>query len=101
MATESVNPMAGLVSLIESRYPLKVLRSEYVLVDSQWGIHRVLYKVHMEDAMRVAFESHYPEVGEAQGVQWEKSSMDDTYIFHADVGNNILLLWDEVLAIMS
>jgi len=88
------NVLAGLIELIEKRYKLTVIDSQYVKVDDKYDIYNLMLEVKLSEAMAAKFQETYGAKNDAMRVSW--SCYQDKIRFHAEVGNNILLLLDTV-----
>jgi hypothetical protein len=88
------NVLAGLIELIEKRYQLMVVDSQYVKVDDKYDIYNLMLEVKLPEAMAVKFHEKYDMQDSAMHVSW--SWYQDKIRFHAEIGNNILLLLDSV-----
>ena len=86
----------GYIDLIEQRYDLKVIDSHYILVDKKYQKYNVMLDVKFNDKMRVAFEQKYGKCSSMNHVAWEINEGKQSIRFFAEVGNNILLLWDSI-----
>ncbi len=88
------NVLAGLIELIEQRYKLKVVDSQYVLIDEKYDIYNLMLEVRLCDEMAARFHEKFAGKNSAMHVSW--SCYQDKIRFHAEVGNNILLVLDTV-----
>ena len=86
--------LKGFVELIEKRYDLKVVDSQYVLVDEKFDIYNLMLEVKLNSEMATRFYEKYSGKTRAIHVAW--SYFKDKIRFHAEKGNNILLLLDTV-----
>lgn len=86
--------LKGFVELIEKRYDLKVVDSQYVLVDEKFDIYNLMLEVKLNSEMATRFYEKYSGKTSAMHVAW--SYFQDKIRFHAEKGNNILLLLDTV-----
>lgn len=86
----------GYIDLIEQRYDLKVIDSHYILVNKKYQKYNVMLDVKFNDKMRVAFEQKYGKYSSMNHVAWEINEGKQSIRFFAEVGNNILLLWDSI-----
>ena len=86
--------LKGFVELIEKRYDLKVVDSQYVLVDEKFDIYNLMLEVKLNSEMATRFYEKYQGKNSAMHVVW--SCFQDKIRFHAEKGNNILLLLDTV-----
>ena len=86
--------LKGFVELIEKRYDLKVVDSQYVLVDEKFDIYNLMLEVKLNSEMATRFYEKYQGKTSAMHVVW--SYFQDKIRFHAEKGNNILLLLDTV-----
>lgn len=84
----------GLIELVQRKYDLKVIDSHYILVDSQFQQYHMMLDVQFNEAMNNAFQKLYKNQEEANGVSWEICPKTNSIRFFAEIGNNILLLWD-------
>lgn len=89
------NVLQGLIGLIEKKYDLQVVGSHYVKVDDKYGIYNVMLEVKMSETMKRKFQEQYGGKNSAMHVAW--SECGDAVRFHAEVGNNILLLLDSLV----
>ncbi|WP_028257552.1 hypothetical protein [Veillonella montpellierensis] len=96
MASDYPAPKAY-IELIEKRYNLKVIDSHYILVDTQYDRYNMMLDVQFNDKMAQAFKTKYGQVNSAHHVAWEPCPHTNSIRFHAEIGNNILLLWDTLL----
>ena len=90
-----INPLQGLISLIETRYSLEVVNSHYILVDDKFDLYNVMLEVRFQPEIHQKFSELYAGKTSFNHVAW--SSYQDTVQFHAEVGNNILLILDSLL----
>jgi len=88
------NVLTGLIELIEKRYKLTVVDSQYVIVDDKYDIYNLMLEVKLSEEMAAKFQETYGAKNGAMHVSW--SCYQDRIRFHAEVGNNILLLLDTV-----
>ncbi len=88
------NVLTGLIELIEKRYKLTVVGSQYVKVDDKYDIYNLMLEVKLSEEMTAKFQEKYGAKNAAMHVSW--SWYQDKIRFHAEVGNNILLLLDTV-----
>ena len=88
------NVLTGLIELIEKRYKLTVVGSQYVKVDDKYDIYNLMLEVKLSEEMKAKFQETYGAKNAAMHVSW--SWYQDKIRFHAEVGNNILLLLDTV-----
>lgn len=84
----------GFVQLVENKYNVKILDSHYVLVDARFKKYNMMLDTQFNDAMARAFKEKYGDVTSAMHVAWEYKQ--DSIKFYAEIGNNILLLWDSL-----
>lgn len=89
--------LASYIELIEKRYNLKVIDSHYILVDDKYQIYNTMLDVQFNEEMATAFKEKYGHQNSAMHVAWEPIKETNSIRFHAEIGNNILLLWDSVL----
>lgn len=85
------------IELIEKRYKLKVIDSHYILVDEKYQRYNMMLNVQFNNEMRKAFEAKYGNDTSKNHVAWEVRESTDSICFYAQVGNNILLLWDSLI----
>lgn len=86
--------LKGFVALIEKRYGLEVVDSHYVLVDEKFDTYNFMLEVKLNSEMATRFYEKYQGKTSAMHVVW--SYFQDKIRFHAEKGNNILLLLDTV-----
>lgn len=86
--------LRGFVELIEKRYQLKVVASDYVKIDDKYARYNMMLEMQMEPKLLKAFQAKYQGKDSANHVAW--SYFEDKIRFNAEIGNNILLLLDEV-----
>lgn len=84
----------GFISLIENKYQLKVIDSHYIMVDKIFRKYNMMLYVKFNPQMEKAFKEKYENESSAMHVAWEER--EDGIKFYAEIGNNILLLWDSV-----
>jgi len=89
------NVLAGLIELIEKRYQLQIIDSQYVKVDDQFDIYNIMLEMKLSEAMQARFQEKYGAQDSAMHVSW--SWYQGKIRFHAERGNNILLLLDTVV----
>lgn len=82
----------GLLELIENKYNVKVLDSHYVIVDERFKRYNMMLFVKFSSEMEKSFNEKYGSVNSAMHVAWD--AKDEGIKFYAEIGNNILLLWD-------
>ena len=97
MQTEYPAPQ-GFIDLVERRYPVKIIDSHYILVDEKFQKYSMMLDVQMNDAMAQRFRELYGKQDADMYVEWEVRPKTDSVRFFAEKGNNILLLWDRLLA---
>ena len=90
------NALQGFIELIEKKYDLQVVDSQYVKVDDKYDIYNFMLEVKMSDKMWAKFQEQYAGQSSAMHVVW--SIYRDKVRFNAEVGNNILLLLDTIKA---
>ena len=88
------NALQGFIELVEKKYDLKVVDSQYVKVDEKYDIYNFMLEVKMSDKMWAKFQEKYAGENSAMHVAW--SVYRDKVRFNAEVGNNILLLLDTI-----
>ena len=88
------NVLKGFVELVEKRYCLKIVDSQYILVDNKYEIYNMMLEVTMNPEMATRFYEKYHGKNSEMHVSW--SYYQDKIRFHAEKGNNILLLLDTV-----
>ena len=89
------NVLAGLIELVEKRYKLTVIDSQYVKVDDKFDIYNIMLEMKLSEAMKAKFQEKYGAMDSAMHVSW--SWYQGKIRFHAERGNNILLLLDTVV----
>jgi hypothetical protein len=89
----AINPLHGLIELIEKSYGLKVLGSHYILVDERFKKYNMMLKVNLPLPLKNKFLSLYEGKSSAMHVAWNEEK-DGAISFYAEIGNNILLLLD-------
>lgn len=89
------NVLAGLIELIEKRYQLQIIDSQYIKVDDQFDIYNIMLEMKLSEAMQARFQEKYGARDSAMHVSW--SWYQGKIRFHAERGNNILLLLDTVV----
>lgn len=87
------NVLKGFIELVEKRYGLKVVDSHYIQVDKKYDLYNFMLEVRLKPDMATRFREQYPGTS-AMHVAW--SFFQDRVRFHAEKGNNILLLLDSV-----
>ena len=87
-----------LIELVERKYDLKVIDSHYFLVDTKFQIYSIMLNVQFNDKMSESFVKMYANQHEGMGVAWDICKDTNSVRFMSDIGNNILLLWDTLLA---
>ena len=85
----------GLVSLIENKYNIKVLDSHYVMIDEKFKRYNMMLEVKFNEEMKKVFDEKYSSVNAIMHVAWEVKK--ESIRFYAEIGNNILLLFDTLL----
>lgn len=95
MASDYPAPQ-GLIELVERKYDLKVIDSHYILVDAQFQQYSIMLDVQFNEKMNTAFQKLYKNQDEANGVSWDICPKTNSIRFLAEIGNNILLLWDNI-----
>jgi hypothetical protein len=88
------NVLKGFIELAEKQYNLKVVDSQYVKVDEKYDIYNFMLEVILNPEMAARFYEKYHGRTSAMHVSW--SYYQDKIRFHAEKGNNILLLLDTV-----
>ena len=86
----------GYVDLIEKKYNLKVLDNHYILVDKHFQRYNMMIDVQFNDKMLKVFKEKYAQEKSKNHVAWEERKQTKSIRFYAEVGNNILLLWDSL-----
>ncbi len=86
--------LKGFVELIERRYGVSVVDYHYVLVDERFQKYNMMLDVQFPEAMKKQFAQLYAGKDHAMHVAWEACPITDSVRFYAEIGNNILLLWD-------
>ena len=86
--------LKGLIELIEKHYPLKVINSDYVLVDAKYELYNMMLEVQLSHLLWQKFQAKYGQQDTAMHVVW--SIYQGRIRFNAAVGNNILLLLDSL-----
>ena len=89
------NVLAGLIALIEKRYQLQVVDSQYVKVDDKFDVYNIMLEMKLSEPMKAKFQERYGAQDSAMHVSW--SWYQGKIRFHAERGNNILLLLDTVI----
>ena len=89
------NVLTGLIELVEKRYQLKVVDSQYVKVDDQFDVYNIMLEMKLSEAMATRFQEKYGAQDSAMHVSW--SWYQGKIRFHAARGNNIILLLDTVV----
>lgn len=85
------------IELIEKRYNLKVIDSHYILVDEKYQQYNMMLNVQFNHEMQKNFEQKYGNDTTKNHVAWEVRKETNSVCFYAQVGNNILLLWDSLI----
>lgn len=80
------------IILIENKYDLKVLDNHYILVDKKFQKYNMMIDVQFNDKMLNIFKEKYGQMNSKNHVAWEQR--ENSIRFYAEIGNNILLLWD-------
>ena len=87
----------GYIDLVERRYNLKVIDSHYVLVDTQFQKYNMMLDVKFNEDMLVKFKEKYSHINAQNHVAWEFREKTESIRFFAEIGNNIILLWDTLV----
>ena len=88
-----VNPLQGLIELIEKNYGLKIIASHYILVDEHFQKYNMMLKVKLPTLLQEKFRQLYDGKSGAMHVAWDIEK-NGAISFYAEIGNNILLLLD-------
>lgn len=86
----------GYIDLIEKKYNLKVLDNHYILVDKNFQRYNMMIDVQFNNKMLKVFKEKYAQEKSKNHVAWEERKQTKSIRFYAEVGNNILLLWDSL-----
>jgi hypothetical protein len=89
---EENKAMQGFIELIERRYELKVIDSQYIKLDDKYDTYNMMLDLKLPAPMMEQLKVKYPEMDSANHVAW--SFFKDRVRFYAEIGNNILLLLD-------
>lgn len=87
----------GYIDLVERRYNLKVIDSHYVLVDAQFQKYNMMLDVKFNEDMLAKFKEKYSHTNAQNHVAWEIREKTESIRFFAEIGNNIILLWDTLV----
>lgn len=87
----------ALVNLVEQKYGVKVLNSQYVLVEKQFQKYYLMYEVVLPKDIEEELLRQFGPEGDYESVHWEKLEDSNAYRFSSHIGNHILLMWDELL----
>ncbi len=82
----------GFIQLVENKYNVKILDSHYVIVEEKFKRYNMMLFAKFPIKMEKAFMEKYGDVTSAMHVAWEVK--EEGIKFYAEIGNNILLLWD-------
>ena len=85
----------GYVDLIEKKYNLKVLDNHYILVDKNFQRYNMMIDVQFNDKMLKVFKEKYAQENQ-KPCSLGRKKQTKSIRFYAEVGNNILLLWDSL-----
>ena len=72
------------------------IRNHYILVDKNFQRYNMMIDVQFNDKMLKVFKEKYAQEKSKNHVAWEERKQTKSIRFYAEVGNNILLLWDSL-----